>query len=311
MRIYKLIAMVLFAWALPCPGSEVESTPGEPSRPPVEAGGPDWFGTVRGGFIHQFKSSVDGGGDVDVNRFAIVGGVGYRRDYTKTATFSVGYDWNDYGFSDLGGGSPWGNVHTLKLGIPVRWGVDEHWTILVVPTIRWNAEDGADWGQAFTGGGFAGFSYRFGEKLTLGPGFGALTQVGDSPSYFPVILVQWEIVDNLRLETGRGLGASQGPGLSLAYDLNPDWRVVLGGRYEKLRFRLSESGSTPGGAGEDRGVPLYAGLTWNWSREGSVSLLGGIRLGGKLTLDDSSGDEVASSDYDPAPFLGFSFNFKY
>ena len=311
MRVNLLILMTLLPCALTGVASQTNSMSGDLSRPPTAPAGSGWFGTLKGGYVHQFDTSIDGGGDFDVNRFAIVGGVGYRPDFSRSVSLSAGYDWNDYGFSNTGLGSPWGNVHTLKLAAPVRWGLDEYWTLLVVPTIRWNAEDGADWGQAFTGGGFAGFAYRFSEKLTLGPGFGALTQVEDSPSFFPVIIVQWEIVENLRLETGRGLGASQGPGLSLSYALSRDWQLILGGRYEKLRFRLSESGVNANGAGEDRGVPVYLGLTWNWSREGSVSLLGGIRFAGKLALDDADGDEISSRDYSTAPYVGFSFNLRY
>jgi len=272
--------------------------------------GSGWFGTVRGGVVHQFESSVDGGGAFHVNRFAIVGGVGYRPDFTKSVSLSVGYDWNDYGFSGVNGGSPWGDVHTLKLGAPVRWGFDEHWTLFVIPTLRWNAEDGANWGKALSGGGFAGFSYRFGDRLTIGPGFGAVTQLEESPSFFPVLIVQWDITDQLRLETGRGLGASQGPGLSLAYSPVPKWEFSLGGRYEKFRFRLSESNVNADGVGEDRGVPLYLGVTWKWSAEGSVSLLGGVRLSGKLELDNPTGSEIAGSDYDAAPFLGFAFDWR-
>jgi hypothetical protein len=272
--------------------------------------GSGWFGTVRGGFVHQLDSALDGGGEFHVNRLAVVGGVGYRPDFTRSVSLSVGYDRNDYGFSGLSDGSPWGDINTLKLGVPVRWGLDEHWTLFMIPTVRWNAEDGANWGEALGGGGFAGFSYRFGEQLTIGPGFGALTQLDASPSFFPVLIVQWDITDELRLETGRGLGASQGPGLSLAYSPFPGWEFSLGGRYEKIRFRLSETNVNADGVGEDRGVPLYLGVTWRWSDDGRVSLLGGVRLGGKLQLDDPTGSEISSREYDAAPFLGFAFDWR-
>jgi hypothetical protein len=296
--------------AVPFPGRASQPATGY-SATNASPPGTGWFTSFRGGYVHQFRSSLDAGGELDVNRFAVEGSVGYQPSYTRSVALGVGYDLNDYGFSGSGGISGWGNVHTLRLGAPLRWGVDDHWTIFVIPSIRWNAEDGADWGQALEGGGFAGFSYRFGDRLTLGPGFGAITQLEDSTSFFPVLIIRWEITERTRLETGRGLGASQGPGLTLSYDVADDWQVLLGGRYERFRFRLDSNGATPNGVGEDRGVPLYLGVTWNWSRDGSVSLLGGARFAGKVRTDDSLGNELAASDYDVAPFLGFSFGVRF
>jgi hypothetical protein len=278
------------------------------NAPPVS---PGWYATVRGAYAHQFESGLNGGGDFSVNRVAIETGAGYMPEFTRRAGLSVGYDLNDYSFSGTTAVPVWGKVHTLKLAAPVRWAVDDQWTIFAVPVVRWTAEDGADWGQAIGGGGFAGVSYRFGEKLTLGPGFGALTQIEADPSFFPVILVQWKITDRLDLETGRGLGASQGPGLTLSYDVADDWRLVLGGRYEKLRFRLSSSSTNPDGVGEDRGGMVYLGLTWKLGPTGTVSLLGGARFAGRLRVDDSFGSELASADYDIAPYAGFSFGLRF
>jgi hypothetical protein len=307
-RIITILGLLFVAVAAPADDTNSPAAFRAEAVPIPDGSG--WFGTVRGGFVHQLDSTLEGGGELHVNRLAVVGGVGYRPGFTKSVSLSVGYDWNDYEFSGLSGGSPWGDVHTLKLGTPVRWGIDEHWTLFVVPTIRWNAEDGANWGKALSGGGFAGFSYRFNERFTIGPGFGALTQLEESPSFFPVLIVQWDITDQLRLETGRGLGASQGPGLSLAYSPSSQWEFSLGGRYEKSRFRLSESGIDAGGVGEDRGVPIYLGATWKWSKDGSVSLLGGVRLAGQLQLDDPTGGEISSREYDAAPFIGFAFDWR-
>ena len=49
---------------------------------------------------------------------------------------------------------------------------------------------------------------------------------------FPILLLDWEIVDGLSLKTGSGLGASRGPGLTLDWSVTDEWSVGLGARYE-------------------------------------------------------------------------------
>jgi hypothetical protein len=294
----------------------VSAQPAEPggsslARPPQAP----WFASADALLAHQFDASLnEAGGDFAVNRFAVRGGVGYEPEFTKAASLSVGYDRDDYDFQDLNGltaDSPWGSVNTLRLGLPVRWGFDDRWTLFAIPAVRWTAEEGGDWGQALTGGGFLGFSYRFNDKLTLGPGFGALTELEESPAFFPVLLIKWNITAPLVLETGKGLGASHGPGIVLTYAVSEHWKLALGGRYEKLRFRLDQDGSTPNGVGEERGAPVYLGATWEWRKNQSISLLGGVKFGGQLQLEDASGTEQGSSDYDPAPFLGLAVNLRF
>jgi hypothetical protein len=97
----------------------------------------------------------------------------------------------------------------------------------------------------------------------------------------------------------------------LTYAVSEHWKLALGGRYEKLRFRLNQDGSTPNGVGEERGAPVYLGATWEWRKNQSISLLGGVKFGGQLQLEDASGTEQGSSDYDPAPFLGLAVNLRF
>jgi hypothetical protein len=87
-----------------------------------------------------------------------------------------------------------------------------------LPHVRFTGEKEADFDNALTGGGFAGFFYRYGDRLTIGPGIGVLTQLEDSPRVIPILIINWKITDTLSLNTGRGIGATLGPGLTF------DWR---------------------------------------------------------------------------------------
>jgi hypothetical protein len=63
------------------------------------------------------------------------------------------------------------------VSIPVRWGFDKAWTLFSIPTLRFVTESGAGLEDAMKGGGFAGISYRFGDRLTIGPGIGVMSQI--------------------------------------------------------------------------------------------------------------------------------------
>ncbi|MDA7632502.1 hypothetical protein N8766_00195 [bacterium] len=272
------------------------------------------FSRVSGGYINQGRSDVEAGGEFRVESFISQASIGYRSDSSKEFSVGVGFRRDAYdfgGFSGFSATNPWGNIDILSLAASTRWAFADDWSLLGIPMIRVMAEDGADWSDSVSGGGLVGFSYRVNDRLTIGPGFGALTQIEDRLSVFPFIIVDWKINDRLKLETGRGLGASQGPGLLLSYSLNPSWSLLAGGRLERLRFRLSRQGPVPNGVGEDRGAPLSFGARYSWMRKGSVTVFGGFDVAGELLVDNPGGRELSSSSYDPAPFFGVSANLRF
>jgi hypothetical protein len=147
--------------------------------------------------------------------------------------------------------------------------------------------------------------------LTIGPGLGVLSQLEDSASVFPILIVDWKITDRISLETGRSLGATRGPGLNLDYRLSDSWSFGLGARYESLRFRLDDKGAAPGGVGEGSSIPLYLSATYSRGRDLQVSAIAGVDLNGELRLEDSEGRRLARDDYETAPFLGVTFNVRF
>ena len=226
----------------------------------------------------------------------------------------MGYSYDGYSFSGDAGfaaAEPWKDIHTLSFGLPVRWGIGDKWTAFLIPTVRATGESGASFDRSVTGGGFVGVAYRFGPRLTIGPGVGVVSQIEDDPTVFPILIINWKITDSLSFETGGGLGATLGPGLQLAYQVNSKWRFAVGGRYERLRFRLDKNGRIPDGVGEDKSFPLFAGCTYSWGFQKSVSIIGGVELGGELRLEDEDGNRIDKTDYDPGGFLGLTFNIRF
>jgi hypothetical protein len=254
-----------------------------------------WSPFARGGYVHQFDSDLDGGGTFDVDGFFLQGGVSYSMGPRRRVSFSVGAGNDRYDFSDDFGFAekPWDRIDQLRLSVPVTWAFDEQWTLFAVPTLRFYGESGASTGDSATGGALAGVSYRFSDTLTIGPGLGVLSQLEDSASVFPILIVDWKITDRISLETGRGLGATRGPGLNLDYRLSDSWSFGLGARYESLRFRLDDKGAAPGGVGEDSSIPVYLIATYSRGRDLQVSAIAGVDLNGELRLEDSEGRRLA------------------
>ena len=283
-------------------------------KPPYAGAPGGWASFTRGGAVYQFDTDLDEGGSYNSTRFTIQAGSGYSWDPQTNVSFSLGYSYDSYDFSgNAGFGSlnPWEDIHTISFGVPVRFGIDDHWTAFVIPSVRSTGESGANFDETVTGGVLGGFSYRFSDRLTIGPGIVIISQLEESATIIPILIIDWKITDKWSLDTGRGLGATVGPGLTLKFQPNKIWRFGIGCRYEKLRFRLDRKGSIGGGVGEDSSFPLFASGTYNVNPKTNVSLVGGLELGGDLKLEDKDGKTIEEESYDTGIFLGLTFNTRF
>ena len=156
-----------------------------------------------------------------------------------------------------------------------------------------------------------GFSWKFSDTLSIGPGMGWFSDLGDESNVFPIILVDWKITEALSLSTGRGLAASQGPGLTLNYTMNPKLTLGLTARYERTRFALEERQGRSAEVGEDSSTPLLLVATYSPWPMTSMTALAGVELGGSMALEDGKGREIADTDVDTAVVVGFSFQSRF
>lgn len=311
MNICRVVVSIVFSCLLLVPVmSGAEELKEKPSRPGFQ---PGWSQFVRGGAVYQFDTDLDEGGSYNASRFTIQAGTGYAWDPRTQVSLALGYSYDGYSFSRGAGiadRDPWENIHSLSLGLPMRKSFGEDWSGFLIPSIRSSGESGATFDDSITGGVLTGFAYKFGDRLTIGPGIGVISQLEESASVFPVLIINWKITDKLSLDTGRGLGATLGPGLTLNYQANRKWNLAIGGRYEKLRFRLDEDGNVPSGVGEDTSFPLFASASYSINPKAQVSLVGGIEFGGELSIEDSDGNRIRKESYDPGGFLGFTFRVR-
>ena len=300
-------AIVLSLLLIPDAGAQ------QPQENNTDVSQSPWSMAMRGGYVYQFDTDLDQGGSFNVNSLFIQGGPVYSPDYRRSISLSVSYGHDGYDFKGYPETreEPWEEIHTLGLSAPVRWGYGRDWTLFAVPALRFTAENTSNWDDGVTGGGFVGFSYRFSDRLTIGPGIGLFSQLEDDTTVFPILIVSWKITDRLSLGTGRGLAVSRGPGLTLNLNMTDKWDFFLGGRYEKERFRLSNDGPVPGGIGENSSFPLFAGANYSFTKKIQASIVGGLKISGELRQEDQQGRLVAQEDYDSAPFLGVTFSGRF
>ena len=274
-----------------------------------------WVWGLQGGAVEQFEAGLAGdSGEFSVSRSYIEPSLSYAWDRQTSLSLSLGYGRSDYDFSsdasieDL---PPWERIEDYRVSMPVRFAPTDRSKVIVIPSVRSYVEEGTSLGDGLTAGVLAGASWRFSDRLELGPGFGWFSELGGGSNAFPILLVDWELADGLSLTTGRGIAASQGPGLSLEYALDSKWKMALSGRYEKTRFALNGEGSAEGGFGEERSLPLLLSVEYSPWPMTSVSAVLGAEFEGSLRLEDGNGSRIAESRYDTAPVLGLVFSSRF
>jgi hypothetical protein len=268
-----------------------------------------WSPFLRGGSVYHFNTGLDGGGEVALHRYYAEAGMGYlfRRD--RLVSFSAGYGQEDYHFSGIT--EPWNNIDSIRVGVFSRWTFHDKQSAFAAGSVRAYGARDARLSDAITAAVFGGASYRFSDRLALGPGLGVVGQLEDNPRYFPIVVVDWDITERLNLATGGGLAATAGPGLALSYRVSRHWQAGLVGRYERKRFRLSGRGMAPQGVGEDRNVSVAGSVSYVLYPGTQVSALMGVNLDGRIRVEDARGDTFYRKEYDSSVFSGLTFRARF
>jgi hypothetical protein len=270
-----------------------------------------WEGQIA--VLHRADSDLDTGGKTNINRSYASLSASTRLNEQSRFGLSFGYGEDRYDFSGNGsfaGLDPWDRERQARISASMFYKINDRWTAYGIPSLSFNAEKGASMEDGRTAGLLAGASYRFSETLTLGPGIGVFEQIEEDASFIPVLIVDWQITDNLSLETGRGFAASRGPGLQFRWQPVEDWQFSAGARYEKRRFRLDDQGPAPDGVGEYRATPIFVTAQYEIDPSISVTFIGGADTNTRTRLENENGDLVTETDADNATFLGASIIFR-
>ncbi|PWR03508.1 hypothetical protein DKT77_06535 [Meridianimarinicoccus roseus] len=271
---------------------------------------PRWVTGVNGLAARQQSASIDGGGDVAVTRY--FGGLSVTRLGASGGSVgaSIGAGGADYSFGGAVA-APWGDIRDRRVSFSLRAPLGQRGSVIVVPSLRESAENGAELSDGRTYGGFAAVFWRLSDSFTIGPGIGVFSRLERDRQIFPFLAIDWDITDRINLSTGQGVGATQGPGLSLSYAVTDALRVGVAGRIESAEFRLNDTGTAPGGVGAHDAFPLVATIGWQPNPGLSASAFAGMEYGGELTVRDAQGGLVSRRDYDSAPVFGGQVSLRF
>jgi hypothetical protein len=276
---------------------------------------------VAGGYAHFFDTDFDtGGGGVAVNRgFGSLSVKGAPKDDYEW-NFSMNWEGSWYSFQSGGtlvsaaGGKPWSAVQSLNLAPGATFKFGDHWRLTTALIIGFAGENSADAWDSATIGGVAAVSYAFSRDFVLGAGVLATTRLEDDALVIPQLIVDWKPCKEFRLSNVAGPEAYPGgAGLEAIWVMSDEFELGLGGRYTYRRFRLDDGGapSRAGGVGTDQGLPLWLRATVRAKCGVRVDLIGGVQVASEMQLDDAAGNELASVDVEPNPFLGVFASWRF
>jgi hypothetical protein len=259
--------------------------------------------------VYQGKGDFDNGGDFSMSGALVRGGGSYDLGGGSRVGVTLNYDYYDFSFSDngaFGARAPWGTVQRYGVTAPMSFAVGDGWSVGFAPSVDWFRENGADTGDSLVWGATLSGAKKFADGNRLGFGFGAFAQI-EKNTFFPFLIIDWRLGERWRLINPLPAGPAGPAGIELDYDIGGGWTAGIGASYRVLRFRLSETGPVTNGVGEERGVPVFLRVTHNFSSQMAMHLYGGVVAGGKLTVENASGDKLREEDFDPAPLVGLTF----
>jgi hypothetical protein len=269
----------------------------------------DWRLSVTG----AFQSGAD-----EFDMIAVVGALSWQTKLSNELSLSLSgsYEYLDYDFDTdsklaLGAGDAWDDIHILTTVARLDWRYQEDWALFGGPIVQVAREAGIDLDELDTttiGGAFVGLTNRVHNDLTLGFGLGVIDQLQAKVRWFPVLMLNWELTDNLRLQTRTSQPGS--PGIELVYGLGRHSEFSFGGGYRFRRFRLDNSGVAPEGVGEDKAFLMWFGYEYKPTNRIQLAARVGVALGGELELEDARGAKN-DEDYDPAGFISLTASFRF
>ena len=262
--------------------------------------------------LYQFDTSLEGGGDYNVQRYFFRFDAGRQTTAALKAGIGLSYDYEDWDFTGASGfrGLPWGDIHRTGIDLSFQYTGIEDWTLFFLPALQFARESGAEWGDSFQIGAVLAASYRISPKLTLGIGAGLYTGLEDTKG-FPFVVIRWQITDRLMLANPFRPGPTGPAGLELIYSINKSWQVAAGSAWRTFRFRLDNQGPAPEGIGEVNLVPAWGRVTWSFDRRLALDFYAGVAFDGELKLENRNGDEIGKVDQDAAPFGALAVNFRF
>lgn len=309
-RLISLTAVVTAAAVLGVAGAaHAAAADTAPNRPDMARATGSTGAFVSVTPVYQPGAGLEDGGDVKFGGAVLRGGVISDLGSGKRAGITLIYDRLDYSFSNPAAFDlkvPWGVVQRYGVTAPLTMTLSSGWVLGATPSFEWFRENGARASDAFTWGATLSATRLFERGNMLGFGVAVFDRIEET-LVFPFVTIDWRFGDGWRLTNPLAAGPTGPAGIELEHQFDSRWSAGVGAAWRSLRFRLSESGPTPNGIGEDSGVPVFLRVTHTFDKQASLHLYAGVVVNGQLRVEDASGRELRQEDVGTAPLFGATF----
>lgn len=279
---------------------------------PAAGPGPDTRFKLAGGFVQQFNTTVNSGGNYAASRAYAAFSSKARLTENMNLDMGIGYEFDHYEFhgTNFGLGS---TLNTEALSITPRFTValDRHWAVGGAPILQMAGESQADAGKTITGGAIANFRYAFDPEHVLGFGILAKGLLGSGVIVVPAPLVDWKIGESTRISNIRGPEANPFVGLEIEHELGPSLDVGFGGAWEFRQARLDDSGPDADFIFQESNTSIYGRIEWRPITNLRMDLVAGSALYSRVKTLDGGGDTVTSTGGNPALILGAFVSYRF
>ncbi len=262
---------------------------------------------------YQFETDIDGGGSFSVMRHALRLNFSTALNQQTRVGLGLSYDLENWDFKNVANiqaASPWQHLHRPTLDFSVFHNLNQDWQLFFAPSLGLAQESGAKLSDSLIYGAVFSLNRNVTPELRLGVGFGVFEQL-ENTSLFPFLFVDWRINEQLRLTNPFSAGPVGPAGLELVWQPQSQWEFGFGGAYRSYRFRLAKDNAVPNGIGEVDFMAGFIRSTYEVSKQYSVDLSAGGLFAGSLGVEDSGGNSVGESDFDPAPFAALTFKGRF
>jgi hypothetical protein len=259
--------------------------------------------------VYQPGADLEGGGDVKRTAVLLRGGAVTDLGGGRRAGITLVYDRLDYSFSNptaFNLNAPWGVVQRYGASVPLLFAIESGWVFGATPSFEWFRENGARASDSLTWGATFSATRLFANGNMLGVGLAVFDRIEDT-MVFPFLTIDWRLGDGWRVMNPLAAGPTGPAGIELERQFDNRWSAGVGAAWRSFRFRLSESGPTPNGIGEDRGVPVFLRVTHTFDKQSALHLYAGVVVNGQLRVENAGGQQLRQVDVDAAPLFGATF----
>jgi len=258
---------------------------------------------------HFLRGSDDGSGSVTVDRFDARGGLPlYIKDKTLIA-LGFRYALDRYNFNNTE--ANWGAINRTDVGLAYRWAINDRWLWSNYSIAASAVEEGASSAGSFLFNHITIAKYTVNDRLTLAPGFIASNDINKGIDIFPLVIVDWEFNDELKLGSGPSDVSSSGANAYLTYtpkSLNSKWIFTAGLEYSSRNFVLAD---IEDGSGEDRRAAAYVAASYKLDNGLKFSAVAGYNFYQNIRTLDSQGNDLSEENLDDAPYIGISLALSF